>query len=63
MTPLPSLWTVLHCPRWTYSGMSRIYKHVTNGYHGPAWAARTSSFSSYPGAAGGMEGCQRARVG
>eukprot|EP00879_Flechtneria_rotunda_P009863 GHRR01010315.1.p1 GENE.GHRR01010315.1~~GHRR01010315.1.p1 ORF type:complete len:548 (+),score=138.18 GHRR01010315.1:757-2400(+) len=38
-----------HTTWWTYTGMTRIYKHYSFALQGQQYKARTSSLSSYPG--------------
>lgn len=38
-----------HTTWWTYTAMTRLYKHYTFGLHGPSYKVATTSMSSYPG--------------
>jgi hypothetical protein len=49
VTPDLSDLLVGHTTWWTYTAMSRIYKHYSLALQGRQYKAHTSSMSSYPG--------------
>lgn len=49
VTPDLSDLLVGHTTWWTYTSMTRIYKHYTFNLRGQQWKTKTSSLSSYPG--------------
>jgi cytosine/adenosine deaminase-related metal-dependent hydrolase len=42
-----------HVTWWTYTGMTRLYKHYSFALHGKQYNTRLTSMSSYPGVRSG----------
>lgn len=49
VTPDLSDLLVGHVTWWTFTSMTRIYKHYTFNLHGSQYKTHTTSMSSYPG--------------
>ena len=48
-----------HVTWWTYTGMTRLYKHYTFNLNGKQYKTTTTSMSSYPGNAGRQQATVR----
>lgn len=60
VTPDLSDLLVGHTTWWTYTSMSRIYKHYSLALQGSQYKAHTTSMSSYPGMITSMVRAQHA---